>query len=425
MQKSLLLDYITITKSKKQINNLNLLIKIKNMKKLSLILFAVIFYLTTMAQEEARLLRFPAINGDNVVFSYAGDLYTVSAEGGTARRLTSHDGYEVFPRFSPDGNTIAFTAQYDGNTEVFTIPSEGGIPKRVTYTATLGRDDISDRMGPNNIVMAWTPDGEKIVYRSRKQSFNSFVGQLFTVSPDGGLSEEVPLASGGFCSFSPDGKKLAFNQVFREFRTWKYYKGGMADDIRIYDYETKEITKITDNISQDIMPMWFGEKIYFISDRDRTMNLFVYDLKTEEIRKVTNYSDYDVKFPSIGNNAIIWERGGYLYKMSLPSETISKINVVINNDFLYAREELKDVSKDIYSYEIAPDGKRALFSARGDIWTVPAKEGIVRNLTKSSGAHDRSPVWSLMVNISPTFLTIAVNMKSTSLSKTVAKKLSN
>lgn len=186
---------------------------------------ALIFVLTlafvqmTAATEEARLLRFPTVSEDRLVFSYAGDLYTTGINGGMARKLTSHNGYEVFPRFSPDGKHIAFTGQYDGNTEVFLIPAEGGVPERLTYTATLGRDDIGDRMGPNNIVMTWSPDGKHIVYRSRKQSFNDFRGQLFTVSPDGGLSEEIPLSDGGFCSYSPDGSKLAFNWVFREFRT--------------------------------------------------------------------------------------------------------------------------------------------------------------------------------------------------------------
>ena len=193
------------------------------------------------ADQEARLLRFPAIMGNQIVFSYAGDLYTVPADGGKARKLTSDIGYEMFSKISPDGKTVAFTGQYDGNTEVFTMPAEGGSPKRLTYTATLGRDLVSDRMGPNNIVMAWSPDGQEIIYRSRKQSFNSFKGQLFLVSAEGGLSEELPLAEGGFCSYSPDGSKLAFNRVFREFRTWKYYKGGMADDVWIFDFKTKEV----------------------------------------------------------------------------------------------------------------------------------------------------------------------------------------
>ena len=260
------------------------------MKKLLAVLISVlIFQMLIYAQEEARLMRFPAIHGDQVVFSYAGDIYTVSKTGGIARKLTNDDGYEMFARFSPDGKSIAFTGQYDGNTEVYLMPAQGGIPERLTYTATLGRDDISDRMGPNNIVMCWK-DNDSIVYRSRKKSFNSFKGQLFIVSTHGGLSEEIPLPCGGFCNYSPDKTKLAYNRVFREFRTWKYYKGGMADDVWIYDFKTKKVENITNNDFQNIFPMWHEDFIYFLSDRDRTMNLFSYNIKTEETKKLTNYT---------------------------------------------------------------------------------------------------------------------------------------
>ena len=267
------------------------------MKRILVLLSVCFLIQASYAQEEARLLRFPAIHGNQIVFTYAGDLYTVEKNGGIARKLTDSPGYEMFARYSPDGKMIAFTAQYDGNTEVFTIPSTGGEPVRITYTATLQRDDLSDRMGPNNIVMTWTPDGKNIIYRSRRYSFNDFRGQLFSVPAEGGLSSEVPLINGGFCTYSPDGSKLAFNRVFREFRTWKYYHGGMADDIWIYDFKTKDVTDITSNPAQDIFPMWQGDDIYFLSDRDRIMNLFVYHGDTKEISKATNFTDFDIKFP--------------------------------------------------------------------------------------------------------------------------------
>jgi len=359
------------------------------------IIFSAVLFLSTLifAQDESRLFRFPAIHGDQVIFTYSGDLYTVEKAGGIARKLTNHEGYEMFARFSPDGENIAFTAQYDGNTEVYLMPSKGGIPERLTYTATLGRDDISDRMGPNNIVIGWK-DNEQIVYRSRKKSFNSFKGQLFLANVNGGLSSELPLPAGGFCSYSNDGNKLAFNRVFREFRTWKYYRGGMADDIWIYDFQIKETVNITNNEAQDIIPMWFGEEVYFLSDRDRTMNLFVYNTATGETKKVTQYTNYDIKFPSKGNNSIIYENGGFLYNFNIDTQQAEKIQITIADDFIGSRNELKDVSKRINSWAISPDGKRMTFGARGDVWTVPAKHGITKNLTESSGIHDRNVEWS-------------------------------
>lgn len=362
---------------------------------LSIVILAALAFVSRLsAQDEARLLRFPAVSGDQLVFSYAGDLYTCGINGGMARKLTTHKGYEVFPKFSPDGSELAFTGQYDGNTEVFKIPAGGGVPERLTYTATLGRDDIGDRMGPNNIVMAWSPDGKKIVYRSRKQSFNAFRGQLFTVPSTGGLSEEIPLSDGGFCSYSPGGEKLAFNWVFREFRTWKYYRGGMADDIRIYDFKSGEVEKITDSPAQDIIPMWIGNEIYFLSDRDRTMNLFAYDTESGETRKVTNFTDYDIKYPSHSYKHIAFEKGGYIYLFDVETQQSKKLSIKIAGDSPWARNEWKDASRSIRENSLSPKGERVVFSSRGDIWSLPAKNGITHNLTATSGINERNAKWS-------------------------------
>lgn len=363
----------------------------------SLIITSICFFLFSWAYaEEARLLRFPHIQGDQVVFSYAGDLYTTGLKGGQARKLTSDKGYEMFPRLSPDGKYIAFTGQYDGNTEVFVIPSQGGEPKRLTFTATLDRDDLGDRMGPNNIVIGWTPDSKNILFRTRQFTFNDFTGQLMTVPVEGGDAVEIPLKNGGFASYSPDGKKMAYNYVFREFRTWKRYQGGMADDIRIFDFDTKKSEKITDHKRQDIIPMWSadGRKIYFISDRDDIMNLYVYDLNTKTTRQLTFNKDYDIKFPALGGNQIVYEYGGDLYRFDTQSEKATKIPVEINNDQNWSRPEWKDVSRQISTIDVAPGGERIVLSARGDIFTLPAKEGITYNLTNSSNANDRYPQWS-------------------------------
>jgi tricorn protease len=346
-------------------------------------------------QQETRLLRFPAIHGDQIVFSYAGDLYTVSSKGGIARKISGDEGYEMFARFSPDGKQIAFTAQYDGNTEVYLMPAEGGIPKRLTYTATLERDDVSDRMGPNNIVMGWRGD-RQIVYRSRNKQWNEFKGDLLLVSTDGGLSDQLPLPRGGFCSYSPDLKKLAYNRVFREFRTWKRYRGGQADDIWIYDFESKQTVNITNNPAQDIIPMWAGNKIYFISDRDenKRFNLYVYDLANKKTQKLTEFTDFDIKFPSLGNDAIVFENGGYIYRFDLKSEKMAKVPIYIADDQVSGRGGWIDAGKTIANFEISPDGNRALFGARGDVFTVPAKYGNTRNITNTSGIQERASKWS-------------------------------
>jgi len=362
------------------------------------IYFLFILLLTglILAQDEARLLRFPAVHNDRIVFTYAGDLYTASSQGGVARKLTNHDGDEIFARFSPDGKQIAFTGQYDGNTEVYLMPAEGGVPKRLTYTATLSRDYLWDRMGPNNIVMTWKNDGNNIIFRSRMREWNDFNGQLYSVSINGDLPQQLPLPRGGFCSFSPDDKKMAYNRIFREFRTWKKYRGGMADDVWIYDFETKSIENVTNNPAQDIIPMWHQNKIYFVSDRDenKRMNLFVYDLSTKQTKKVTNFTDYDVKWPSLGKGGLVFENAGYIYKLDLNTETYDKIPITIANDMLDGRNRIEEVSDDITNYEISPDGNRALFGAHGDVFTVPAKHGPTRNLTQTSSVHERNSKWS-------------------------------
>ncbi len=351
--------------------------------------------LLSVGAAETKLLRFPAIHGDQVVFSHAGDLYTVAATGGVARRLTSDVGQEIGPRFSPDGTQIAFTGQYDGNSEVYVIPAQGGEPKRLTYTATLDRDDVSDRMGPNNLVMTWR-DNETVVYRSRRTEWNPFKGQLYLARTRGGVPEQLPLPRGGWCSFSPDGKQLAYNRVFREFRTWKRYRGGQADEIWLYDFQSKETKRLTTDPAQDIFPMWRGNKIYFVSERDERhqANLHVLDLTTQQVRPLTLFTEFAVKFPSLGDNAIVFENGAELYRFDLASEQITKIPVEIREDFAVGHDVFRDVSKTVTSADLSPDGQRALLGARGELFTVPAKHGPTRNLTQSPGVHDRNAAWS-------------------------------
>ena len=342
--------------------------------------------------ENARLLRFPATNSSEVVFSYAGDLWTVPIQGGEARRLTSHIGYEMLARYSPDGKTIAFTGEYDGNREVYSIPAGGGEPVRLTYTATNGRDDLGDRMGPNNMVLAWSPDGKKIVFRNR--TGDGFEGLLWTIGPEGGMPRQIPLPEGGWCSYSPDGSQLAYNRVMREFRTWKYYRGGMADDIWIYNPGQGKVTNITNNDAQDIFPMWVGEEIYFASDRDMTMNLFVYNTRTGATEKVTNFREYDVKFPSTDGKTIVFENGGWLYRLDPKDRKAVKIPVTLASDDIYGRAERVNVAGKRTGMSLSPDGARMVVTARGEVFDVPVEKGVTRNISRTPGSNDRSADWS-------------------------------
>lgn len=345
--------------------------------------------------DTTRLLRFPTTNGSQIVFCYAGELYTVGKDGGVARRLTSGPGYSSFPRFSADGTQVAFTSQYDGNTEVYVMPGEGGAPKRLTTTATLGRDDISDRMGPNNIVMTWENTKPLIVFRSRMTSFNSFIGSLYTVGLDAELPKQVPVPRGGFASFSPDDSRMAFNRVFREFRTWKHYRGGMADDVWIFDFKTGATDNLTNNPAQDICPMWGpNNRVYFASDRDGRMNLFSIDLTSKETKQLTTFKDYDVKFPSIGKDSIVFEQAGYIWRYDLASGKAAPVPIEIKEDLASGRSALVDAGKHTESVAPAPDGQRVIAVARGDLFSVPAKDGTPRDLTKTSNAHERDAVWS-------------------------------
>lgn len=360
------------------------------MKRLLVSMLLMSAAISVLNAEEGRLLRFPTTNGQDVVFSYAGDLYKAPLSGGQAVRLTSHVGYEMFARYSPDGNTIAFTAQYDGNTEVYSIPARGGEPQRLTYTSTNSRDDLGDRMGPNNIVMGWSPDGRNIIYRNRIG--DGFIGKLWTISSKGGMSEELPLPEGGFCCYSPDGKKLAYNRTMREFRTWKYYRGGQADDIWIYD--GKSVKNITENEAQDIMPMWIGDEIYFISDRDHWMNIFVYNTKSGATTKVTDFKEYDVKFPSTNGRLIVFENAGYLYSLDPVSKQYKRIDIELNAEGIYARGEKMDVSRNLSSVSISEKGDRFVVTARGEVFSAPVGKGVVKNLSRTPGANERGAMLS-------------------------------
>jgi tricorn protease len=344
---------------------------------------ALTFAPRAFALEECRLLRQPDIQGDVIVFAYAGDLWTVPRAGGVARRLTSHEGIERFPKLSPDGKTVAFTAEYDGNVDAYTVAVEGGEPKRLTWHPDI--DQVAE----------WYPDGKSILLRSRRASFIQRFDRFFKVPATGGFEEMLPLPTGGYCSFSPDGKQIAFVSPSYDNRTWKRYQGGNAPDIWVYDFAKNTSEKITDWPGADEWPMWHGRTVYYCSDRGgRTANLWAYDLDKKSAKQVTNFGEYDVKWPSIGGDAIVLENGGYLYVMDLPDGEPKKIQVLVPDDKPGARAEYRNVAEWTNNAALSPSGKRAVIEARGELFTVPAEKGDVRNLTGTPGARERDPAWS-------------------------------
>ncbi|NGY06510.1 S41 family peptidase [Solimonas terrae] len=359
------------------------------------------------AADDSTLMRFPTIHGDSVVFEAHGNLWEVDRNGGTARRLTSEPGFELMPRFSPDGQWIAFTGQYQGNRDVYVIPATGGVARRLTFHSDVV-DDAPLRWGPNNMVLGWTPDSKSVVFLSRAEAWNSWYGKLFSVALGGGTPQALPLDRGGLMSYSPDGRQIAYNRIFRNFRTWKRYDGGLAQDIHIYDFASRQLTRVTDWKGTDTAPMWYGRTIYFLSDRDanRRVNLWAYDLDSKQYREVTHFSDYDIDFPSLGvaggADGIAFQQGGKLYVLDLPSEKLHALDVRVPDDGLQTSERYVDARDFIRyddvaqqpDYDLSPTGKRVLISARGDVFSVPAEHGNTRNLTQTSNADEDHPAWS-------------------------------
>ena len=350
-------------------------------KKLTASILFFIFSFTVFA-EEARLLRNPDIHGEQVVFVYAGDLWTVSTQGGIARRLTSHIGIESYPRFSPDGTAIAFSAQYDGNVDVYTIPSQGGEPKRLTFHP--GEDQV----------LEWFPDGESILFRSTRSSFIHRFNRFHKIPADGGFPEVLPLPDGELASFDAEGSRIAYTRTTWEGKYWKDYRGGFAPEVLIYDFGKNSIENISDFEGIDYFPMWLGKKIYFLSDRNGTMNIFYYDLGAKQTRQVTGFEEYDVKTCGAGLAAIVYENGGYLYVLDPETDESRKLTVEIFDDKVHARAAMKNVERFVHSFSISPTGTRVLLEARGDVFSVPAREGDIRNLTSTPGIRESHPVWS-------------------------------
>ncbi len=340
-----------------------------------------------------KLLRFPDVYGNEVVFCYAGDIWKASTQGGTAVRLTAHPGVEVFPRFSPDGKWIAFTGQYDGDEQVYVIPSSGGTPKQLTYYPAEG--PLAPRWGYDNIVYGWTPDGKSVLFRSLRYGYPEHPGQLYTVDRDGGPAVPLPMPRAGAGDFSPDGKRLVYSPLWRDFRTWKRYQGGWAQDLYIYDVATNTSKVIAPSKRTERDPMWIGDAIYFLSDRTGTLNLFKYDVKSEAVTQITKSDTWDLRWASSDNKGtIVFEEAGELKVYDVAAGKETKLSITVPDDGLWDRPSRVSAEKNIEDYDLSPKGERALFAARGDIFTAPIENGPTRNLTRTSNAHDRAPAWS-------------------------------
>jgi len=327
------------------------------------------------------LMRFPDVHENLVVFVCGEDIWTAPTSGGIATRLTINDGEELFPKFSPDGSMIAFTGYYDGNADVYVMNVHGGEITRVTYHPEYDE------------VVGWHPTKNKIIFRSYRKSY-SYFSKLFLISPDGTGLEELILNEASQGSFSPNGKKIAYNKVSREKNTWKRYKGGTAQDVYIYDFETNEDKNITQFEGTDRIPMWIGAKIYFSSDRDGTLNIYAYDTASANIEQITHHHEYDVRRPSMGGDKIVYELGGSLWLLDVGTRTTSQIPIEIKTDAPETRPYLKKVNEDITGIDCSPGGERALIVARGEIFSVPKEHGPTRNLTETSGAREKDAAWS-------------------------------
>jgi len=358
----------------------------------SLLVTAILLFLAatrgaSQSSNPYALLRKPTVSKTHIAFSYGGDLWIVDRNGGDARRLTSDVGIETSPVFSPDGSLIAFTGEYDGNEDVYVIPATGGIPKRLTTHP--GADQV----------VGWTRDGQRIVFRSGRENYARLV-QLYTVGISGGLPEQLPLPMAYDGSYSPDGTHLAY-VPFTNFREslqsavgLKHYRGGLASPIWIANLADSRVEKVPRTNSNDSRPMWMGEKVYFLSDRDGPVSLYVYDTQTKNVRQAVGSNGMDIKSASAGPDAIVYEQFGSIHLFDPATGKQTAVNISVTGDFPAVRAHFVSVGDRIENASISPTGARAVFEAHADIFTVPVEHGDIRNLTNTPGAAERDPSWS-------------------------------
>ena len=335
-------------------------------------------------QISAKLMRHVDVSDDYISFVYGGDIWIVEKAGGQAVQLTNSPGEESYPRFSPDGSEIAYSASYNGNQDVYVVPSRGGMAKRVTYASYADR------------VVDWHPDGQRILFASRREAGIPNVNQFFYIDHEGGMPEKLAIPYGELASFSPDGTRVAYITKITENYPFKRYRGGLASDVILFNMETNKAERITDHPATDGRPAWLGNTIYYVSDKGKNMrrNIWAYSLDSEESKQITNFTDFDITYLSSGPDDLVFEVGGNLYTMPASSEKYKQVDIHVTSDLSTEMPKLEDVSKSITNVTASPKGKRVVFEARGELFNVPAKEGYTINLTQSSGAFDQSPAWS-------------------------------
>ena len=334
---------------------------------------------------DTRLLAQPALSSTQVAFVYAGDLWTSRLDGSDVRRLTTADGDEQNPVFSPDGKMIAFSANYDGNADVYVIPSSGGTPKRLTYHPDA------------DIVQGFTPDGKSVLFTSGRSSYTNRYTQLFTVSIEGGPETKLPIPNAARASYSPDGRRIAYNPIAGRFEQWKHYRGGTASVIWLYDVATRAVEKIPqpEGRSNDVDAQWIGNTVYFRSDRDGEFNIYAYDGGAKKVRRLTTHNDFPVLNMNAGAGKLVYEQAGYLHVLDPDvSGNGHKLAIGVAADLRETRPRFVKGANYVRNVSLSPSGVRAAFEYRGEIVTVPVEKGDARNLTNSAGANERSPAWS-------------------------------
>ena len=354
------------------------------MKSTFTVILLSLICIVSQAQVNARLMRYPDVSSTHITFVYGDDIWIVPKTGGTASRLSTTPGAESFPRFSPEGNQIAFTANYEGNSDIYVINSKGGIPKRLTYHGMFDR------------TLDWYPDGSEILFASSRESGRQRYNQFYKISPTGGHATKLPVPYGEYASLSPDGAQIAYTDRTRVHRTWKRYRGGTAPDIHIFNLSTREVRTIASNDANDELPMWHNNTIYFLSDRgpaDRA-NIWKYDLGSGTTTQLTKFTDFDIHYPSLGPEDIVFQAGDKLYLLNLGNDQYNEVTVNAITDERALIPSIKKVASMIQSATVSPDGKRVVVQARGELFTLPSEEGYVADLTNTSGAAERSPAWS-------------------------------